>query len=541
MRRLSFILTVLVLVFTLSCVALADEGNVTYVGRSSDLIFEPGSSYSPTDLFPNFKDVMPGDVITQSITVKNDNPTRVRIYMRALGAHEGSEDFLSKLSMTVSRSDRGVSEYIFDATADATDGLTDWVSLGTFMPRTYVDLEVTLTVPTDLDNLYQDHVGYLDWEFMVEDLFDPVYPVTPKPKGIDITVTKVWKDADGKVIDAPEGVTVNAELFANGSSAGTVTLSSHNNWTHTFINKDKTTKQGKDIVYTVAEAFDSPDWETSVTGDIVNGFVITNTKKAETPDVPIEPTTVDVTVTKLWTDADGNPANAPQNTFVTVALFADGGSGRTVILNADNNWAYTFAKLPEYDASGNKINYTVAETTDDSRWIACISGDAENGFVITNMLTPKEEIEYTDITVTKVWKDTDGKVISAPNDTYVTVELVADGVPQTRSVLSDANSWTHTFTNLPATDSKGNEIVYSVTEYYDDEEWVSAVDGDAENGFTVTNTKKEKAPDTPQTGDNSKTGLWIAMASASFVLVIVFTVILICIAKKHDEEDEEQN
>ena len=134
----------------------------------------------------------------------------------------------------------------------------------------------------------------------------------------------------------------------------------------------------------------------------------------------------------------------------------------------------------------------------------------------------------------------DGKVINAPNDTYVTVELVADGVPQTRSVLSDANSWTHTFTNLPTTDSKGNEIVYSVTEYYDDEEWVSAVDGDAENGFTVTNTKKEKAPDTPQTGDNSKTGLWIAMASASFVLVIVFTVILICIAKKHDEEDEEQ-
>ena len=539
MKKLTFLFISLLLILSFTLTAVADSGNVSYVGRQRDLIFTPGSSYSPTDLFPEFKGVMPGDTLAQTVTVKNDQGTRVRIYMRALGAHEGSEEFLSKLAMSVTRSDRGELETLFSGTADVTDGLSRWKSLGTFLPRTEVDLTVTLKVPTDLDNSYQELVGYLDWEFMVEDLYDPIDPISPKHEEIDIKVTKVWKDADGNVIDAPEGMTVNAEIFGNGSTAGTVTLSDRNDWTHTFINLPKTTKQGKDVVYTVTETLDHPDWESTVTGDVINGFVITNTQKAEKPEEPVEPTTVDVKVTKVWADAEGNVTSAPQNVYVTVALFADGGSGRVITLTEENGWTYTFAKLPEFDENGNKINYTVAETTDDSRWNACISGDAENGFVITNMLVPRE-IEYTEITVNKVWKDADGKIVNAPDGAYVTIELSANGVPETKSVLSEANGWTHTFKNLPATDTKGNEIVYTVAEYYDEEDWVSTVEGDAENGFTVTNTKKEEAPDTPQTGDNSRTGLWIALASASFLLVIALTVILICIAKR-DEEEEHQN
>lgn len=169
----------------LSCAvpAFAAGGNVTYSGGSGKLIFTPGSEYSPTDLFPNFKDVMPGDSITQPITVRNDasNKVKVKIYMRALGAHEGSEEFLSQLSLKVAKSDKNTMAYMFDAAADETAQLDGWVLLGTLYSGGEVNLDVTLEVPVTLDNMFQDLVGYLDWEFMImEYAISPTDPQPPK-------------------------------------------------------------------------------------------------------------------------------------------------------------------------------------------------------------------------------------------------------------------------------------------------------------------------------------------------------------------------
>ena len=161
--------------------AFAAEGNVTYSGDAGEIIFAPGSEYSPTDLFPNFKDVMPGDCITQDITVKNDasNKVKVKIYLRALGAHEESKDFLSKLRLWVEKSDDNTMDYMFDATADQTAQLTDWVCLGTLYSGGEVNLKVVLDVPVELDNAYQQQIGYLDWEFMVEE--HEIGPADPEP------------------------------------------------------------------------------------------------------------------------------------------------------------------------------------------------------------------------------------------------------------------------------------------------------------------------------------------------------------------------
>ncbi len=159
-------------------VSIYAAGTVTYNGNAKKFIFEPGSEYSPTDLFTDFKGVMPGDSITQKLFIKNDvsNNVKIRLYIRSLGAKEGSKDILSKLNLRVSQN--GDSN-LFDAPADQTAQLTEWVYIGTFYSGAEIDLNVTLDVPIDLGNEYQEAVGYLEWQFKAEEL--PVDPGDPKP------------------------------------------------------------------------------------------------------------------------------------------------------------------------------------------------------------------------------------------------------------------------------------------------------------------------------------------------------------------------
>lgn len=189
LKKLLPLLTILLLLVA-GVNSFAANGNITYSGNSGHFIFSPGSAYSPTDLFPDLKDVMPGDSLHQKIQLENKAKREVKeiIYMRSLGADDDeSAAFLSQLQMTVTVTRaKEKSREIFRAPASETADLTDWVCLGTLYYGGKAEIDVTLDVPTSLDTAFQKYVGKLTWEFRTEEL--PLGPDDPPITGDNSSV-----------------------------------------------------------------------------------------------------------------------------------------------------------------------------------------------------------------------------------------------------------------------------------------------------------------------------------------------------------------
>lgn len=183
LKTISALALALVLLLGMGATAFA-ESKVTYEGGAEKFVFLPGSEYTETDLFENFKGVMPGDVITQEITVQNNytKAEKVNIYLRAVVHDEqgnplseevartedlvSMQDFLSQLTMTVKQGDK----VLFSASPDELDGLKENVLLGAFPGKSYTKLVVELSVPIELGNEYANRVGEVDWVFTAEEV-----------------------------------------------------------------------------------------------------------------------------------------------------------------------------------------------------------------------------------------------------------------------------------------------------------------------------------------------------------------------------------
>ena len=194
-----------------------------------------------------------------------------------------------------------------------------------------------------------------------------------------------------------------------------------------------------------------------------NGGVIIG--KSENIDIPIK---------KVWE----NP-RIPHPNKVKVNLK----NGDTVIdsitLSESNDWKGVFSNLPA------GAHYTVSEDPVEG-YSSKVTGDAERGFTVTNTSTAKVSVP-----VEKKWV--------GPAAEKATVRLLADGKDTGESAeLSKSNSWRHTFGGLPKYSKSGSVIGYAVAED-PVEGYSSKVTGDAERGFTVTNTVKTGELDVSKT------------------------------------------
>lgn len=181
-RRISTLLLALVLVLSLSVSAFAAE--VVFEGRSKGFSVGSDNQLTTSNLFGNFEGVMPGDTLSETITIKNlaRDCDYIKLYIRAVPHSDGSnapvsgrvndleqnvasmEDFLSQLYMEVYQG----SSRIYSGSPDELDGFRDNVYLGRYKKNQGTTLTVTLNVPADLDNEYAFRAGEVDWVFTVE-------------------------------------------------------------------------------------------------------------------------------------------------------------------------------------------------------------------------------------------------------------------------------------------------------------------------------------------------------------------------------------
>lgn len=393
-KAITSLVLMLLVVMSMSVTAFAASPSITFEGFSKGFDFQPGSEYTETDLFGSFKNVMPGDTVTETITFTNSatDCDFVNLYMRA-EAHDETDnplspkvaekesvatmtEFLSKLSMKVWNG----TELIYDASPDQLDGLKSNKLLGTFRTGETATLKVELSVPIELGNKYANRVGEVDWIFHVEAYNES-----------QLSVRKVW--SDGNANHVGDSITVN--LLKDGKVESSQELNAANGWAYTFD------RLLEGHTWTVEEA-EVPAGYTVSYNTVGTLTTITNTKKTPPkPDPDPDPSyPLDVVVRKVWSSDDGK--DRPDS--VTVTLYNGDVPYETVRLGAWNNWTYTWKDLsaygnwqviesnipkgyvPSYSVSGNVVTITNTRSliqTGQLNWPIWVLGGA--GLVLVSL------------------------------------------------------------------------------------------------------------------------------------------------------------
>ena len=204
---------------------------------------------------------------------------------------------------------------------------------------------------------------------------------------------------------------------------------------------------------------------------------------------------ITLTVNKLWQDSEGNEIATPVDKIeVIIQSEEETDNGKqfieveTLTLGNDTGWKATSKALPRDG------KYSIKEIQVDG--YTTIYGtpviDADGNIAIT--ITNKENKPDTaTLNITKLWKDTDGNEIAAPEgDVVVTVNVLdEDGAIVATAILSAVNNWSATVNNLPA-DGKYSVVEEALAGYA--AEYSEITGEDNEFFVTITNTKLPPDP-----------------------------------------------
>ncbi|MCY7014180.1 Cna B-type domain-containing protein [Streptococcus sanguinis] len=398
-------------------------------------------------------------------TVKNtvDPNASKKLTVKKVWKDENNQDGKRPASIAVDVYANG--QKLADKTVTVTGGSTDaeWTAQTTDLPIFDTNgQKITYTIGEDqLDGYDAPEV----------DQGNLTVTNTRTPEKIAIKASKKWDDAENQDGKRPANVVVKLykEVGGQKSEVANRTLTEADQWATEFANLNKYEK-GQEVVYSIEEDA-VPHYQSQVTGNAADGFVVTNTYKPET---------IKISGQKKWEDADNQDGKRPNAVRVKIL------KGQDIVdvqeVTAANGWKYESNPLPKY-AAGQEITYTVSEEA--------VSGYTSkvDGYNITNSYTP----ETVKVSGQKKWDDAENQDGKRPASVKVKI-LNGDTVVDEQNVTS-ANDWKYESKALPKY-AAGQEITYTVSE--------EAVPGYTSkvDGYNITNSY------TPETTTVSGSKTW---------------------------------
>lgn len=281
------------------------------------------------------------------------------------------------------------------------------------------------------------------------------------------TVTLVWRDEDNRDGVRPDAVTYT--LHGSDGSEQEKTVNKDDAWNDVVFEDLPVYQNGQRISYTLTES--AIDGYTNDIRNSGNTFTITNTHIPET---------VNVDVTKIWTDGENQDGNRPDS--ISVILTGSDGKRYTTTITAANNWKHTFLKLPKFFNEGTQIEYTLTEDT-MSGYSDVVEKRSDYVFVLTNKYSPAT----VDVTIVKKWDDDNDRDGMRPESVDIVLNG-SDGKLYT-GTLSTENGYTCVFQSVPKYHDGGTLINYTIAEEKIPG-YTTTIAKDASGyKFTLTNTK----------------------------------------------------
>lgn len=256
------------------------------------------------------------------------------------------------------------------------------------------------------------------------------------------TVTLVWRDEDNR--DGVRPDTVTYTLHGSDGSEQEKTVNKDDAWADVVFEGLPVYQNGQKISYTLTES--AIDGYTNDIRSSGNTFTITNTHIPET---------VNVDVTKIWTDGENQDGNRPDS--ISVILTGSDGKRYTTTITAANNWKHTFLKLPKFFNEGTQIEYTLTEDT-MSGYSDVVEKRSDYVFVLTNKYSPAT----VDVAIVKKWDDDNDRDGMRPESVDIVLNG-SDGKLYT-GTLSTENGYTCVFQSVPKYHDGGTLINYTIAE-----------------------------------------------------------------------------